>query len=307
MATVEQREAQVIAPRIVRAWGYRRRQSLVGFLFVLPALVFFAVFAFWPMFNAFYLSFFDYDLLTPKRWVGLTQYQDLLSSPAFLHSLKVTAIYAFGVSAPTWALSLGLALLLNRNIRLRTFFRTVFFAPVMMPLAVLAVIWALLYHPYGPINAVFVEPVLGKAIPWLNSTQHALLAVIIMAIWRATGYYAVIFLAGLQNIPGEYYEAARLDGAGAWALFRHITWPLLKPTMFFVVVVSIVNALRSFDAIWIMTGGGPADATRVLAVRIYETGLVFLKMGTAAAMSVILFVFVMAFTLVQMRLFRSEV
>lgn len=306
MATLEHREAQVAAPRVARAWQYRRRQSLVGFLFVLPALAFFALFAFWPMLNAFYLSFFRYDLLTPKQWVGLGQYRDLLSSPAFLSSLKVTAVYAFGVSAPTWALALALALLLNRNIRFRTFFRTIFFAPVMMPLAVLAVIWALLYHPYGPINATFVEPLLHRTIPWLNSTDHALLAVIIMAIWRATGYYAVIFLAGLQNIPGEYYEAARLDGAGAWALFRHITWPLLKPTMFFVVVVSIVNALRHFDAIWIMTGGGPADATRVLAVRIYETGLVFLKMGTAAAMSVILFVFVMAFTLVQMRLFRSE-
>jgi ABC-type sugar transport system permease subunit len=204
-------------------------------------------------------------------------------------------------------LSLILGMLLNQNIRFRTFFRTVFFSPVVMPLVILAVIWTLLYHPYGPINSVLLAPFTNQVIPWLNSTQHALLAVIILAVWRAAGYYAIIFLAGLQNIPTEYYEAARLDGAGTWTLFRHITWPLLKPTTLFVVVISIINALRHFDAIWVMTGGGPGDATRVLSVLIYETGWVFLKMGRAAAMSIVLFIFVFIFTVVQLRLFRSEV
>lgn len=285
---------------------YRRRLALTGFLFVVPALLYFTVFAFYPMANAFYLSLHNYDLLSPPRWIGLQNYQFLLNNAAFLNSLRTTAIYAFGVSVPIWVLSMVLALLLNQNIRFRTFFRTVFFAPIIMPLVVLAVIWTLLYHPFGPINTVILAPFLNGSIPWLNSSQHALLAVVILAVWRATGYYAVIFLAGLQNIPNEYYEAARLDGAGSGALFRFITWPLLRPTTLFVVVVSIINALRHFDVIWIMTGGGPGDATRVLSVLIYETGWVFLRMGRAAAMSVILFSVALIFTVIQLRLFRTN-
>ncbi len=296
-----------LAKRVDRLATYKRRQSVIGFLFIVPALAYFAIFSFWPMLNAAYLSLFDYDLLTPAKWVGLAQYQSLFSSPVFVTSLQVTAIYTLGISVPIWILSLLLGMLFNQNIRFRTFFRTVFFSPVVMPLVVLAVIWTLLYHPYGPINSVLLAPFTNQVIPWLNSTQHALLAVIILAVWRATGYYAIIFLAGLQTIPTEYYEAARLDGAGTWTLFRHITWPLLKPTTLFVVVISIINALRHFDAIWVMTGGGPGDATRVLSVLIYETGWVFLKMGRAAAMSIVLFIFVFIFTVIQLRLFRSEV
>jgi multiple sugar transport system permease protein len=295
--------ARSVAPRT----SFKRRQSLVGFLFIVPALAYFAFFSFWPMLNAAYLSLFDYDLLTPPKWVGLAQYQNLAHSPVFIESLKVTAIYTFGISVPIWTLSLLLGMLLNQNIRFRTFFRTIFFSPVVMPLVVLAVIWSLLFHPYGPVNSVLLAPFTNQIIPWLNSTQHALIAVIILAVWRATGYYAIIFLAGLQNISTEYYEAARLDGAGTWVLFRHITWPLLKPTTLFVVVISIINALRHFDAIWVMTGGGPGDATRVLSVLIYETGWVFLKMGSASAMSIVLFAFVFIFTIIQLRLFRSEV
>jgi ABC-type sugar transport system permease subunit len=285
---------------------YHTRQSLVGFLFLLPALIFFSVFAFWPMLNAAYLSLFDYDLLTPKQWVGLAQYQEVLTSATFLNSVKVTLVYALGVSVPIWVLSLLLAMFLNQNIRFRTFFRSVFFSPIVMPLIVLAIIWSLIYHPSGPFNSVILGPFGTPAIPWLNSTQHALPAVIIMAIWRAMGYYAVIFLAGLQTIPNEFYEAAKLDGAGQLDLFRWITWPLLRPTTLFVVIISFINALRHFDAIMVMTGGGPADATRVLAVLIYQTGLVFLRMGEAAAMSVLLFLGVLVFTLIQLRLFRSE-
>jgi len=288
---------------------YRTRQSWTGFLFVLPALVFFTLFAFWPMINAFYLSLFNYDMLTPKEFIGLGNYQSLLESDTFLNSLKTTAVYAFGVSIPIWFLSLVTAMLLNQKLRLRTFFRAVFFSPMVMPLVILAVIWSLLYHPFGPINSVLLSPFIQiQDLPaWLRSSQHALIAVIIMAVWRATGYYAVVFLAGLQNIPNEYYEAARLDGASPWAVFLNITWPLLRPTTLFVVVVSIINSLRHFDAIWVMTGGGPGDSTRVLSVLIYETGLTFWKMGKASAMSVVMFIFVMAFTIIQLRLFRSEV
>lgn len=289
------------------ALRYHQKLAITGFLFILPALAFFAVFAFWPMLNAFYLSLFDYDMLTPKEWVGISQYTDLFASDTFRNSLKTTIVYAFAVSIPIWILSLGIAILLNQKIHIRTFFRAVFFSPVVMPLIVLAIIWTFLYHPYGAFNSIVMSPFTDKYIPWLKSPQYALIAVSIMAIWRATGYYAVIFLAGLQNIPREFYEAASIDGANSWQLFRNITWPLLKPTTLFVVIVSVINALRHFDAIWVMTGGGPGDATRVLSVLIYETGLVFLRMGRASAMSVVLFLFIMIFTVFQLRLFRGEV
>jgi multiple sugar transport system permease protein len=291
---------------ILRWLTYSRRLGFTGFFFVLPALVYFTLFAFYPMANAIRLSFYNYDLLSPPRWAGMRNYEFLFGSSEFRESLGTTIVYAFGISVPIWILSMVLALLLNQNIRMRTFFRTVFFAPIVMPLVVLAIIWTLLYHPFGPINTVLLAPFINQTIPWLNSNQHALLAVIILAVWRATGYYAVIYLAGLQNIPNEYYEAARLDGANNWQLFRYITFPLLRPTTLFVVVVSIINALRHFDAIWIMTGGGPGDATRVLSVLIYETGWIFLRMGRAAAMSVILFILALAFTVVQMWFFQTQ-
>lgn len=287
-------------------WPYHRRLGFIGFLFILPAMLYFTAFAFYPMANAFWLSLHDYDLLSPPRWAGLRNYEFLMNSTPFMNSLRTTAIYAFGISVPIWIISLVLALILNQNIRFRTFFRTVFFAPIVMPLVVLAVIWTLLYHPFGPINSVVMAPLFNQTIPWLNSNQHALLAVVILAIWRAAGYYGVIFLAGLQSIPNEFYEAARLDGAGSWSLFRFITFPLLRPTTLFVVVVSIINALRHFDVIWIMTGGGPGDATRVLSVLIYETGWGFLRMGRASAMSVVLFSIALIFTVVQLRLLRTR-
>jgi multiple sugar transport system permease protein len=286
--------------------NYRRKLAITGFLFVVPSLAFFAAFAFWPMINAFYLSFFEYDLLTPKEWVGIQQYVDLFQSKVFINSLKTTIIYAFAYAVPIMVISLALAIMLNQNIRFRTFFRATFFSPIVMPLVVLAIIWSLFLHPFGPFNAVFLKPFTDDLIPWLRSTDHALFAVTIMAVWRAVGYYTVIFLAGLQNIPPEYYEAARIDGASNWKVFQHITWPLLKPTTLFIVIISVINALRHFDAIWIMTLGGPGDATRVLAVLIYETGLVFLRMGRASAMSVIMFIMVMAFTVFQLRFFRGD-
>lgn len=304
--SADQSLASAAQPRRAAWLTQQRRLGIAGFLFILPALIYFTVFAFYPMVNAFYLSLHTYDLLSEPRWVGFRQYEFLFQNTAFMNSLRTTAIYSFGVSVPIWFLSMGLALLLNQNIRFRTFFRTVFFAPIIMPLVVLAVIWTLLYHPFGPINSVLLAPFISGSIPWLSSSQYALFAVVFLAVWRATGYYAVIFLAGLQSIPNEYYEAAKLDGANTWALFRFITWPLLKPTTLFVVVVSIINALRHFDVIWIMTGGGPGDATRVLSVLIYETGWVFLRMGRAAAMSVILFLIALAFTVIQLRLFRSS-
>ncbi len=177
---------------------------------------------------------------------------------------------------------------------------------VVMPAVVNAVVWTFMYHQDGVVNTILswfgVDP-----IPWLRSSTWALWAVIIIGIWRATPYYMVIFLAGLQAIPHEYYEAAQIDGADGWRQFRHITLPLLRPTTLLVMVMSVIVAMKVFAVPLIMTGGGPADATRVLPLFIYQTAFEFFKMGRAAAMSVFLFAAVMVFTLFQIRLFsRGE-
>jgi ABC-type sugar transport system permease subunit len=196
--------------------------------------------------------------------------------------------------------------LFNREILAKNLFRSAAFMPVVMPAVVNAVVWTFMYHQDGVVNTILgwfgVDP-----IPWLRSSSTALWAVILIGIWRATPYYMVIFLAGLQAIPSEYYEAAQIDGASDWNAFWKITLPLLKPTTLLVMVMSVIVAMKVFAVPLIMTGGGPAGSTRVLPLFIYQTAFEFFDMGRAAAMSMFLFVAVMLFSVIQIRLFtRGE-
>jgi multiple sugar transport system permease protein len=279
--------------------------ALQGFLFVLPALVLLGVFALYPVLSAVRYSFTRYDLLTPPVWIGLANYQELLRDHNFLHSLRITLIYVFAVSATILVLSLGLGLALASRIAVRGVFRAVFFLPWVTSLVSLALIWRLMYHAYGPWNDLLVR--LGiQPIPWLISSRYALLAIVLFTIWRSVGYFAVMFLVGIQAISPDYFDSARLDGAGSWSLMRHIIWPLLKPTTVFVVIIVITSTLRHIDTFFLMTGGGPADSTRVLALLIYEEGFAFLQMGKASALSIYLFLGALAVSLVQLRMFRGE-
>ena len=278
------------------------KQALFGYAILVPTVAILLVFRFLPMLQAFWISLHEYDLLRPPRFVGLENFVDLLWDPLFLNSARVSLAYVVFTCVPVWVLSLALAVLFNRQIRAKNLFRSAAFMPVVMPMVVNAVVWTFMYHQDGVVNTILgwfgVDPV-----PWLRSSTWALWAIVIIGIWRATPYYMVIFLAGLQAIPQEYYEAARIDGAGAWTEFRHITLPLLKPTTLLVMVMSVIVAMKVFAVPLIMTGGGPADSTRVLPLFIYQTAFEFFKMGRAAAMSVFLFAAVMIFTLFQIRLF----
>ena len=282
------------------------KQALFGYAILFPAIAVIIIFRFFPMAQAFYVSLTSYDLLSPPRFIGLGNFVDLIQDPSFLNSVQVSVAYVVFSVVPVWVLSLGLAMLFNRSIRGKNLFRAAAFMPVVMPAVVNAVVWTFMYQQDGVVNTIIgwfgVDP-----IPWLRSSAWALWAVIIIGIWRATPYYMVIFLAGLQAIPEEYYEAAQIDGANDWAQFRHITLPLLQPTTMLVVVMSVIVALKVFAVPMIMTGGGPADATRVLPLFIYQTAFEFFKMGRAAAMSVFLFIAMMIFTVFQIRLFsRGE-
>jgi len=282
------------------------KQALFGYAILLPTLAIIIVFRFLPMLQAFYISLHEYDLIRPPKFIGFDNFIDLVRDPLFLNSARVSITYVVFSCVPVWVLSLALAMLFNRQIIAKNLFRSAAFMPVVMPAVVNAVVWTFMYHQDGVVNTILgwfsLDP-----IPWLRSSKWALWAIIIIGIWRATPYYMVIFLAGLQAIPHEFYEAAQIDGASPWRRFRHITLPLLKPTTLLVMVMSVIVAMKVFAVPLIMTGGGPADSTRVLPLFIYQTAFEFFKMGRAAAMSVFLFAAVMLFTLFQIRLFsRGE-
>ncbi len=279
------------------------KRQLVGFLFVLPALVHLTLFKFYPMFEAFRLSFFQYDLMSPPRFTGFGNYTALWDNPLFHQSLGVTVKYTLGTAFPEWFLALGLALLLNRRMPARGAIRLAYFLPIAMSQIVVALVWKFLYHPYGMVNSILAMGAIGR-INWLSDESTALPGLIAIAIWRGTPLFAVIYLAGLQAIPKEYHEAAIMDGAGPWKRFVYVTVPLLMPTILFVVVMSLLTAMKVFLNPLVMTEGGPNGTTRVLPYFIYETGFAFFRMGEAAAASMVLFAMAFLFTMAQFRLLR---
>ncbi len=281
------------------------REGAYGWAFVAPALFFLGVFSVYPILHAVGLSLFRYDLLTTPQFVGLGNYLTLAHNPLFVRALARTGYYVFGSTVLVVPAALAAALALNQPLSGRDWFRAIYFAPMMMPLFSLALMWKFIYQPYSLINAL-LKPILHSTIPWLIDVDYAMPALILLRIWRGTGYYMLLFLAGLQTIPNEYYEVAKIDGATSWQSFRSVTWPLLKPTALFVVVISMINAFQGFDTFLIMTNGGPADATTVLSLLIYRTGLQYYQMGLAAAMSIAMLAVIVVLTLAQFRALRYE-
>jgi ABC-type sugar transport system permease subunit len=294
----------------VRRWtvwpghlSYRSRLSWAGLFFVLPALLHLTVFKFYPMTEAFWLSFHRYDLMTAPVFNGLTNYHALWENPLFHQSFWVSVKYMFGVSIPEWFLALGLALLLNRAMPGRSVIRLAYFFPIAMSQIVVAMVWKFMYHPHGLVNTILEIFGIGR-INWLSTEETALASLIAIGIWRGIPLFGVIYLAGLQAIPKDYYEAAMIDGARPFQRFIYITIPLLLPTILFVMVISLLSAVKVFLNPLVMTGGGPNGTTRVLPYFIYETGFAYFRMGEAAAASMVLFVFVFVLTLIVLRLLR---
>jgi multiple sugar transport system permease protein len=286
--------------------GLASRQALFAYAIIFPTLAILAIFRFLPMLEAFYFSLTQYDLVHPPKFIGLANFIDLVQDPLFLKSARISIFYVTFSVIPVLPLSLGLAMLFNRSLWIKNLLRSAVFMPVVMPAVVMAVVWTFMYQHDGVVNTILywfgIDP-----IAWLRSSSWALWAVILIGIWRATPYYMVIFLAGLQAIPTDYYDAAKIDGASTWQTFRHITLPLLKPTTLLVIVMNVIVAMKVFMVPLIMTNGGPGDATRVLPLFIYQTAFEFFDMGRAAAMSVFLFVAVMLFSFIQVRIFsRGE-
>ncbi len=281
--------------------GFARRRALWGLVFVAPAVLLLSVFSLYPVLNAFFLSFFNFDLFTQKVFVGLDNYRYLWSSSIFHRSFLITLYYVFGTCVPIWFLSFALALLFNRTFRFRNAFITVYFIPVVISLVVTSIVWKAMYNPTGPINAI-----LDLHVAWLTDQRFVMPAFLLLSVWKGVGYYMILYLAGLRNIPVEFYEVASIDGASASQKLLLITMPLMRPTTVFVIIVSIVIGFKVFVPMFVMTLGGPNDSSLVLTLNIYETAFRFSRMGRAAAESVFMFIFLMGFSLVQLRLFRSQ-
>ena len=278
------------------------REALAAWSFVAPSLIVLLLFSAGPLLFAFYLSFHGWNLLEPaKPFVGLQHYVELAGDRLFWNAAKNTAIYALYVPA-TMVSALAAAMLLNRPIKGVALLRAVFFLPYVTSFVAISIVWQWMYDPdFGLFNWALGLIGLGP-YPWLNSPSTALPALIIMAVWIHIGFQMIIFLAGLQAIPNEFYEAAMIDGAGPWRRFRKITLPLLRPTTFFVLVTSIIGSFQVFTFVYVMTEGGPLHATDVIVYRIYQNAWQFLRMGYASAMSWVLFAVIFAITLLQFRL-----
>ena len=283
------------------------RPALVGWSFILPNFLGFALLTLVPMVFGLALSFMDWSPWGDPEWVGFENFERMFRSSTFWIALWNTTYYAAGHIPLTIVVSLGLALVLNRTLSGLGFFRTAFFLPYVTSLVAVAVVWNMLFNPTsGPVNQ-FLQFV-GVTDPpgWTTSTTWAMPAVIIASVWRDMGYYMVLFLAGLQTIPTELYEAARVDGANAWQRFWNITLPGLRPTTFFVLIMCTVQSFKVFDLIIVMTDGGPGRATIVLSQLIYEQGIREGRFGFASAISLVLFLLVAGFTVVQFLLQRRR-
>lgn len=292
-----------------------RMPSDVGkaaWLFLAPALILIFVFFFLPVLASLVLSVTDFDIYAiasppTTRFVGLANYSKLIHSPEFWQALKNTLYFAIVGGPITIAVSLATALLLNAKlVRFKSFFRTIYFTPFVTTLVAVAIVWRYLYHTrYGLLNYTLGHFGIGP-IDWLGNPHWAMPAIIAMAVWKNFGYNMLIFLAGLQTIPLELYEAADLDGAGSWGRFRHVTLPMLGPTMVFVGVVTMIAAFQIFSEPYVMTQGGPLKSTLTLVLYMYEQGFRWWRLGFAAAVAMVLFLLTLAGTLVQLWLRRER-
>lgn len=267
------------APRI--PWG--------AYLLLLPGFVLLALFTLYPMVNSGWLALHRLNLVTPDPvFIGLENFKTLAASPVFRKAIGNSVLFAAMTIPATVALAIYLAVQLNRRLKGVAFLRAAFFYPTMLPLVSAAAIWSFMYNPhYGLVNKL-VELLGGDPQNWLGTPALALPAIAFVSVWKDAGYFMIFYLAGLQNLPTDVYEAADLDGASTWRQFRSITWPLLSPTTLFVGTISFINAFKTMDQIFVMTGGGPENATNLLLFHIYELTFTFYERGLGAAASAIL-------------------
>jgi multiple sugar transport system permease protein len=287
----------------------RRREATTGYLFILPAFVGFLLFVLGPVIGALALSVTRYDLIGPPTFVGFSNFQRMFSDPRLLTTYGNTVIYVVAAVVLMNGLGLGLAALLNRHLPfgLRKLLRSAYFFPSLVGLAYVSIIWQALFQPDVGVVNYYLTELGGPRIPWSSSKDWAIPSVVIVDVWKNVGFGMLIFLAALQDVPREIVEAAEVDGAGPFAVFRRITIPMISPAIFFNVTLTIIGAFQIFESIVVLTNGGPSDASRSVVMYIYEQAFQNFRIGYGSAIAVTLFLIIMAVTIVQFRLRRSWV
>ncbi|MCY4538773.1 MAG: sugar ABC transporter permease [Chloroflexi bacterium] len=268
----------------------KRVTRLAPYLWILPAILVYGIFKLVPLVSGIYMALLRWDGIEEPRFIGLRNFEKILNDKLTLLVLGNNVEYAVLTVTGKIILSLFLAIMLNQALRGRTFYRTSLFMPVVMSFVVIGILWRWLFNTeFGLLNNLFESLGLGfLAQDWLGDTSIALKSLTLVDIWKWYGFHMVIFLAGLQSIPGELYEAAKIDGASVWQQFRHVTLPMLQPVMIVNVTISLMGAFNVFDIPYVMTEGGPANSTNVMALHIYLRGFKFYRFGFSAALSYVL-------------------
>jgi len=284
------------------------RDTVLAWAMVAPCLLLLGVFVVAPALIDFPLSLMRYDIIAASGgWAGLANYRALSSDPVFWQSVTHTLALTLGTTVPMLVLSVVLGIVLDRRLRGRSVYRTVLFAPYVIPLVASSIAWIWMLSSNGAVNYVLQRLTGLRGPAWLDRDAWALPAIALMTVWQFTGYYTVLVLSGLQNIPREIEEAARIDGASELRLAWSVVLPLLSPTLLFCIVVSVIHSFRVFDQIYVMTGGGPGTATMTLVYYLYQQGFSFFNTGQGASVSVLLLIALMGITGLQLRLARRWV
>lgn len=284
-----------------------RKKTLTGYAFILPNLTGFALMTLVPLLFSFVLGFCEWDSANPIEWRGLQNYIDLFGDKYFRASILNTIYYTVAIVPTTMILSLVLAIALNSKIRFRNLFRTVYFFPYVVSTMIVCIVWNILFFPgMGPVNSLLSALGVENLPRWSADAKWAMPTVIGVGIWQSMGYYMIVYLAALQGIPPELYEAAALDGAGSWAKFRYITWPSLRATNFFVMIMLTIGGFNVFDQVFMLTEGGPGRSSYVIVYYMYEKAFRSYKFGYASAMGTILFLIIFIIILIQFRVNKKQ-
>ncbi len=279
-------------------------RSLTPYLFLAPALIVLALTVFWPALQAFYLSFtrFEYDLTQAPEWIGLANFQKLWRDPVFWKTLTNTLLYLICVVPILALLPLGIAILVNQKLTGIRWFRTAYYTPVVISMVVAGIAWKWLYASNGLLNQGLQWLGISEGIPWLTSPNLALFSVMAVTVWKGLGYYMVIYLAGLQGIPADLYEAAAIDGSDGLQKHWDITVPLMRPYLFLVAVISSISATKVFEEVFIMTKGEPVNSSKTIVYYLYQRAFQDLEMGYACAIGLILFLIIFGLSILNLKL-----
>ncbi len=284
---------------------YNNKIQIAGFYFVLPTLIIYGIFLIYPMITAFHYSFFKWNLLSEKKYVGLSNFAKMINDKRFWNSYITTFHFTLISIVLIIIISFFLALILEKSFKFKNIFQSAIFIPVILTMVSIAVVWQFMFQSTGILSNLFID-LFGTKVKWLTSTKIAPYSMILVNVWKMTGYYMIIFIAGLLNVPNTFYEAARVDGANYFERLIYITLPQMKNTFILVFVSGVIFSFAAFPQQYVMTEGGPGRSTEVLALLIYKQAFEFTKFGYSSSISVAFFASLLLFSIIQLRLFKSE-